>query len=410
MIRQILKIVWAQRRSNFLIWLEMVLVSLLLWMVLDHLFGYYNTYRSPNGFNIDNTYYVNLQMLYGRELKGEASQDSIDKAYKVPLYSLLDRIKRNQNVEVAAVSYQSRPYNGGNSWSDITTGKKSIIVYLRMVDPEFFDVFKIPLHYGVNLKKGEKAKVVISKQVADSLFGSSANAVGKRCRLNGEDLIVAGVTDSYKYYDFSRSTPTIYEPTDVAFSWALGQTYTPEICFRLKENAPIKTIEELKKQLSNLGDSPYYIVDIVSFDDLRDNYLTMRGEVKAIKMNFAIIIFFLINVLIGIVGTFWFRTEQRKNEIGLRMAIGSSMGKLRGFFLLESMVILILAFIPATIIAIQLRYFDVNFLSYWNRIESIFILGGIAALLILSAMTLLGTWIPVYKASKIQPSEALHYE
>jgi hypothetical protein len=34
--------------------------------------------------------------------------------------------------------------------------------------------------------------------------------------------------------------------------------------------------------------------------------------------------FLLINVFFGIVGTFWLWTENRRSEIGLRMAIGSS--------------------------------------------------------------------------------------
>lgn len=410
MIKQIFKIVWAQRRSNFLIWMELMLVSLLLWMVMDQLFGYFHRYSVPKGFDVENTYYVDFQMIPGRGIIGSPSKDSLIKTYKEPLLSLYDKVKRNPNVEVAAISQMSRPYNGGNSWSDIKAGKKNINVYLRYVDPEFFDVFRIPFLYGKTYQGADDSKVVVSKTVADSLFKSASNAVGKRCAIDGDTLTIAGVTDTYKYYDFANETPTIYRPMSVAYRWTLGNVFTPEICIRLKDNASADAIEKMKKELSNLGDSPYYLVDITSFDFLRSDYFKWTGEVQSIKMSMAIILFFLVNVLLGIVGTFWFRTEQRKNEIGLRMAIGSSKSGLKSYFLTESLILLLLAVVPSAIITIQMRFFDVNVLGNWEQKIGIFILSGVATLLILAGMIMLGTWIPVRKASKIQPSEALHYE
>ena len=143
----------------------------------------------------------------------------------------------------------------------------------------------------------------------------------------------------------------------------------------------------MKKELSNLGDSPYYLVDITSFDFLRSDYFKWTGEVQSIKMSMAIILFFLVNVLLGIVGTFWFRTEQRKNEIGLRMAIGSSKSGLKSYFLTESLILLLLAVVPSAIITIQMRFFDVNVLGSWEQKIIIFILSGVATLLILAGIS-----------------------
>ena len=47
--------------------------------------------------------------------------------------------------------------------------------------------------------------------------------------------------------------------------------------------------------------------------------------------------FLLVNVFFGIVGTFWLRTERRRSEIGLRMAIGSSRGRLGEYMYLEGL-------------------------------------------------------------------------
>jgi putative ABC transport system permease protein len=410
MIKQILKIVWSQRRSNLLIWMELMLVFVLLWMVMDQIYGTIKKYRISKGFDIENTYYVDVKMIPGRERVGNPTADSLSRAYEEPFYTLLEKIKRNENVEYASASIFSRPYNGGNSWSSISAGKSKSDSYLRIVDNNFFKVFRIPITYGKELSTGRDDEIVLSKRLADSLFKSGSAAIGRQCRLNDVNYSVVGVTESYKYYDFSKETSTSYQPFAPAFKYQLGWVNTPEICIRLKPTAPKDAIEKLRKELSTLGDSPYYIQEITSFETLKQTFLGWTGEKKNMKMSAAIIVFFLVNILLGIVGTFWFRTEQRRNEIGLRMAIGSSSKSLLFFFLKESMLLLGLAVIPGILLTLQLRVFELHVFSNWDKSWMIFALAGVTAYAILAAMILLGTWFPARQASKVQPSEALHYE
>lgn len=59
----------------------------------------------------------------------------------------------------------------------------------------------------------------------------------------------------------------------------------------------------------------------------------------------------MLNIFLGVIGTFWFRTQHRRREVALRMAMGSSR---RGIFLRlmgEGILLLTVAAIPALIIA-----------------------------------------------------------
>ncbi len=47
------------------------------------------------------------------------------------------------------------------------------------------------------------------------------------------------------------------------------------------------------------------------------------------KLDIAVNIFLLINVFLAVIGTFWFRVNRRRNELGLRMAVGSSRRRLQ---------------------------------------------------------------------------------
>ena len=66
------------------------------------------------------------------------------------------------------------------------------------------------------------------------------------------------------------------------------------------------------------------------------------------------------NIFLGVIGTFWFRTQQRRREVALRMAMGSSR---QGVFLRlmsEGILLLTLAAVPAVIIA-----FNVGMAEWW---------------------------------------------
>ena len=42
------------------------------------------------------------------------------------------------------------------------------------------------------------------------------------------------------------------------------------------------------------------------------------------KTQLCVLGFLLMNIFLGVIGTFWFRTQQRRREVALRMAMGSS--------------------------------------------------------------------------------------
>lgn len=87
---------------------------------------------------------------------------------------------------------------------------------------------------------------------------------------------------------------------------------------------------------------------IVSYKAVKYNMEAMDGTTNNIRMRSGgVMIFFLLNIALGIIGTFWFRNQARRNEIGLRMALGSSRNKLQAQYIAEAILLLTLAAIPA---------------------------------------------------------------
>ena len=63
MIKHILKIIWNQRRSNGWIFTELLVVVAILWVMMDSMLLDQYTYHSSLGFDIRNTYKIQLGVL-----------------------------------------------------------------------------------------------------------------------------------------------------------------------------------------------------------------------------------------------------------------------------------------------------------------------------------------------------------
>ena len=182
-----------------------------------------------------------------------------------------------------------------------------------------------------------------------------------------------------------------------------------EVCIRVKENQDIDFINRLKadseKQL-RVGN--VFIADIRSFADIRRNF--EQSSMSELRNYVSGMVFLLLNIFLGLLGTFWFRTEYRKGEMGLRMALGSTRRQLNSIMVGEGVLLLVLAFIPSLVISFNIAHMDLidtyQLPFTWLRFA---ICGGITFVLIV-LMIICGVWYPARSTARLEPAEALHYE
>jgi ABC-type antimicrobial peptide transport system permease subunit len=110
---------------------------------------------------------------------------------------------------------------------------------------------------------------------------------------------------------------------------------------------------------------------------------------------------------VGIYGIMAYSVASRRNEIGIRMALGAQPGQVRGMILRESGWLAGAGVVVGVAAAMALTRLVKSMLYGVQPWDPVTLAGG-ALLLLLVA--LVASWIPARRAAGVQPMEALRHE
>ncbi|WP_233567618.1 hypothetical protein [Parabacteroides sp. AM58-2XD] len=98
MIKHILKIIWNQRRSNGWIFAELLVVVAILWVMMDSMLVDQYTYHSPLGFDIRNTYKIQLGVLQPG-MPGYVDEQEQTTRLGEDMFRLVDNLRQAPEVD-----------------------------------------------------------------------------------------------------------------------------------------------------------------------------------------------------------------------------------------------------------------------------------------------------------------------
>ena len=427
MIRHIFKFIWNERKANSWIVLEYVLVFCILWFCCDYLYFIGKSYYEPLGFDIKNTYIIEMTSKdrHSATPYSEVRKLTRDENYSYAI-TLTERLKQYPGIEYVSFSSGDAPYSSSSSWWSFTINSDSIMQSFRVreVTSDFFNVFRI------NLTKGEifdwtdpahENHILISPD-RNGYFGNSnisAYPISEVYNLgqtyeDSPSFTIIGATKCLKSSFIKPYENTVFRPLPKR-----QVSLSSEIAIRIHPNAAKGFEERFTKDMKNqLELGPYEFSSITSLVSRQEQTMRWSGITNNLKSVYSITSFLIINIFLGIIGTFWYRTESRKSEIGLRIAMGSSKRKIKSFLYTETILLLLISAIIGVNICINIGQTD--FLSslgipksnpelIGSGIEQHFINFGLT-FLFLAVISLLAVWYPARQSSNMQPAEALHEE
>lgn len=419
MIKHIFKIIWTERKINSWILLELILVFCILWFCSDYLYFTTMRYLEPKGFDIEHTYLINVSMKdEGREILSSGNEESKQKMLD-DIWTIYDRIKKYPPVEYLSYSSASHPYTGSWRSRETMIDSVKVIVQYKSVTPEFFDVFKINLISGThfNWNDGVSENPVVISTDRSGLIGEKLPEEIKYLNPDKEDKErVTGVVNKGKRSEYDDYNSIVYNLLKKDNQWTAMQR---EICIRVKPDADNNFAEQFTKDMrAQLEVGNYYLSSVRPLKELREEYMGWMGYDNNFKSIYSISAFLVINIFLGIIGTFWFRIQSRRSDIGLRIAMGATKGNVKRMFINEAILLLFIASLIATPICINITMADILKdigMPTVPRNEdgvdfSQYIIDFTITFVFLAVIAVLSVWIPSRRASNTQPAEALRDE
>ena len=405
-------------RSNLWLALELLLVSVVMWYIIDLLYCRMATYLEPRGFDTEHCYLINMGVLTDKSPDYTPYSDTHKQSDEVR--ELVERLRRRPEVEVVSLSLSAYPYNGSNGSAEVDydTLHAPRWTIRRIATPDFVRVFR---YQGARGETSEQLAEILERGdflASDNLYRKygvpMTSLVGKK-----EFYLFGDTTQTYRlgaalqnvrwddYSQASTSYSMVYNMNLLPDDWINADN---ELCVRVRADRDQNFMENLKAdsekqfRIGNL-----YISDIKSFKDIRRSF--QQGDTSQMRILVVGMGFLLLNIFLGLLGTFWFRTQQRRGEIALHKAMGATDGAVFGRLISEGIFLLLIVTVPAVIIDIVMAHFELNSWRNGTTLEWSRLAFCVAATFVLiAAMIGVGIGLPARRAMKVQPAEALHDE
>jgi len=299
--------------------------------VLTLMFSVYAYYVADNMIpDQDQIFYLKTHLADGND-------------YNEAVYPLLDKIK-STSPEVVAGTHL---HGWGNIWLEVDDNEfQKTTTY---ADPEFFDVFELPLKYGNHSTAlNEKYSIILTDKVSKQLFGEE-NPIGKNLiAADTLNLTITGVLEPISPYSSFRLDvlmPNTILKDNVGFknqnNW--DDSFSPVFIKLL----PDANIPEFEKRVGQLVKENYEDPTVISRMEVIPHTEVRMDSIPVVEIiiagNIATSFFVLLLVLVNLLNLNTSTMYRRTKDIAVRKILGGSNKGVITQFCLENGILVLLS-------------------------------------------------------------------
>ncbi|MDB5960183.1 MAG: transporter permease, partial [Massilia sp.] len=247
--------------------------------------------------------------------------------------------------------------------------------------------------------------VVIDRRLAALLFPGRP-ALGREFSDSEPDaksprtLKVVGIIEAY------RSQGELMAPEPFMFERFVPAAFTDAVETLIVKVRPGTTRAfeaDLNQRLKLVGNDLNY--EIAPLADLRGDIL--KSSFTPLILFALVAVFMMLMVAFGLFGVLWQSTTLRIPEIGLRRAVGASRGAIYGQLIAEQLLLSTLAMAVGLVLLVQLPLSKAFGASLdWQ----VFAVACAASMGLIYLLSFACSLYPGWRASRLSPTQALHYE
>jgi putative ABC transport system permease protein len=318
----------------------------------------------------------------------------------IPLNGPRERIQGLPGVEYAAATNKLPLVGGNNGWVLVDgetydpQARRPLVEY-SYVSPGYIDAMGIALLSGRKLEERDAThadvatgRVALVNQAFVDRYWPGESGLGKRVRQNGDPpewiATVVGVVADVRQWGLEYPPlPEMYFPHSAEL-WS----YTRLVVRAAGD--PQALVPALRQAVREI-DSQIPFSGVRSMDDVVTRANERRRFYTLLVTLFAVTA--LILVVAGTYGVMSYYVSRRTHEVGVRVALGADSGKVMGLFLRQG-----------SILSASLTSNLVFGISPFNPL---FLAGGA---LIMTLVALAAVTVPVLRAIRVDPNQALRAE
>ena len=281
------------------------------------------------------------------------------------------------------------------------------LVFLNEVSDQYFETLGTRLLAGRDFNAHDAAgspKVAIVNESFAKKYFHGQNPIGRRYRAEqgnklGEPVEIIGLVRDAKYLDLREDFhPTVYV--------AANQDANPGkiVTFELRAAGNATTVIQEAKRAVDAAD-PDASLQIRTLAGQVDESLARERLLAALSGFFGGLALLL--AMIGLYGVTSYNVTQRRNEIGIRMALGAQQSRVLRMVLGEVAILIVMGLAIGLAATIGATHFIASLL-YGVRANDPWTLFLAAAMLALVAA--LAGFLPARRASRLDPMETLREE
>jgi predicted permease len=346
-------------------------------------------------------------------LSMDVSQQAMDDVRGGAFYRQVeDRVRALPGVQSVSYAY-SVPfgyYSAGEyievEGRPVPEGQRPPAVSYNVVGPDYFDTLRIPILRGraFTLQDDEKApRVAIINQFMSERMWPGEDAIGKRFRAQGPDskwFEVVGISKDGKY-NFIFQDPRMY------FFIPLTQHYRAMRAIHIRTAGLPDAMAPLVQKEIRALDPHLPVYDVRSMTRMMDGgngfFLLNMGAL----FGGALGLLGVVLALVGIYGVVSYSASQRTQEIGVRMALGAQRKDILRLVVGQGLTLVAVGIVVGLCAAFGVSRLLGNMLFGISATDATTFIG---VPVVLGSMALLASYIPAFRATRIDPMVALRMD
>lgn len=322
--------------------------------------------------------------------------------------NLVDLIRNVPGVQNAAGTTNTQL--AGGSWShNFRIGSRDGWSKFTYASPGYFATMNIPLLSGRNFTAADTTMapfVLIVNQTFVRTYLNGENPIGQLVHVLPEPQypartyqIVGTIADA-RYFDLHDDIPPqAFVPIDQLPATAQG----PWLAMMIASSGDTAVINDVRRAVAT--QYPGMIMQFVNFQqNIRDSLV---GDRMMAMLSGFFGLLAIILVAVGLYGVLSYFITRRRNEIGIRIALGARRWQVIALVLRDTAVMLLIGLVAGTGLALFATRAAGSMLFGLKAYDIATLVFAIA---LLAAIAILASWLPARKASRLDPVVALRAE